>query len=238
MARPAKQARARSRLLAAALFIANIVYVATGRTTLVVMAVLLLLFGLRQFGWKGALGACLVGGVLAGAAVGLLALSARARIDRRRAGADPWHRRHHHAGRTAARVLEEIARIHRRGAGDRPWNRNDPDAVPARCRPPRPLPTLITDQSAQPGSGGGDPARPRRRRRADRDVDRPSRAVSRRHAVAWFGLVVVCRTSSDRCSTRTCSTSARAGSMSSASASPAGWCCGRRLRRPKRGRKT
>ena len=54
--------------LGAALFIANIVFVATGRTTLVVMAVLLLLFGLRQFGWRGALCACLVGGVLAGAA--------------------------------------------------------------------------------------------------------------------------------------------------------------------------
>jgi O-antigen ligase len=51
----------------AALFLANIVYVATARTTLVVIAVLLALFGLRQFGWKGALAAGLVGGVLAGA---------------------------------------------------------------------------------------------------------------------------------------------------------------------------
>ena len=54
--------------LLAAAFIANIVYVATARTTLVVMAVLLLLLGLRQLRWKGALGAALVGGVLAGGA--------------------------------------------------------------------------------------------------------------------------------------------------------------------------
>ena len=39
--------------LVAMSFFANVAYVATGRTTLVAMAVLLLLFGLRQFGWKG-----------------------------------------------------------------------------------------------------------------------------------------------------------------------------------------
>jgi O-antigen ligase len=54
-------------VLAAALFIANILYVETARTTLVVMAVLLCLFGLWQFGWKGALGACVIGAVLSGA---------------------------------------------------------------------------------------------------------------------------------------------------------------------------
>jgi O-antigen ligase len=54
--------------LLAAAFIANIVYVATARTTLVVMAVLLLLLGLRQFRWRGALVATVVGGVLTGGA--------------------------------------------------------------------------------------------------------------------------------------------------------------------------
>jgi O-antigen ligase len=54
-------------LVLAAAFIANIGYVATARTTLVVMAVMAVLFGVRQFGWKGAIGACLVGGMLAGA---------------------------------------------------------------------------------------------------------------------------------------------------------------------------
>jgi O-antigen ligase len=52
-------------VVAAAIFVANIGYVATSRTTLVVMAVLILLFGLRQFGWKGALAAAVLGGALA-----------------------------------------------------------------------------------------------------------------------------------------------------------------------------
>jgi O-antigen ligase len=51
-------------LLAAALFIANIGFVATGRTTLVVLAVLALLFGLRKSGWRGGLGVCVIGGML------------------------------------------------------------------------------------------------------------------------------------------------------------------------------
>jgi O-antigen ligase len=54
-------------LVLAAAFIANIVYVSTARTTLVVLAVMLLLWGVRQFGWKGGLGAALIGIVLAGA---------------------------------------------------------------------------------------------------------------------------------------------------------------------------
>jgi O-antigen ligase len=54
-------------VLAAALFIANILYVETARTTLVVTAALLCLFGFWQYGWKGALGACVIGIVLSGA---------------------------------------------------------------------------------------------------------------------------------------------------------------------------
>ena len=94
---------------AAALFLANIVYVATARTTLVVMAVLLLLFGLRQFGWTGALCACLVGGVLAGA-VWASSPYLRERVSAAvRQVSDLRHRRHLHRGWTAARVLEKIA---------------------------------------------------------------------------------------------------------------------------------
>ena len=64
--------------LVAMSFFANVAYVATGRTTLVAIAVLLLLFGLRQFGWKGALG--LVDGRRDGGRVlGVLAVSASAR---------------------------------------------------------------------------------------------------------------------------------------------------------------
>src|SRR5438034_5568279 len=53
-------------LLVAAAFIANIIYVSTARTTLIVLAAMLVLFGVRQFGWRGALGAAVIGTVLAG----------------------------------------------------------------------------------------------------------------------------------------------------------------------------
>lgn len=52
----------------AALFLANIVFVATGRTALLVAPVLALLLGWRRFRWKGLLGAVLIGGILGGAA--------------------------------------------------------------------------------------------------------------------------------------------------------------------------
>ena len=51
--------------LLAAGFIANIVFVANARTTLVVIAVLLLLLGFREFGWKGVLSVAVGGSVLA-----------------------------------------------------------------------------------------------------------------------------------------------------------------------------
>jgi O-antigen ligase len=47
-------------VLGAALFIGNILYVESARTTLVVVAVLACLFGFWQFRWKGALGACVI----------------------------------------------------------------------------------------------------------------------------------------------------------------------------------
>jgi hypothetical protein len=52
----------------AVLFLANIVFVATGRTALMVAPVLALLLGWRQFRWKGLVGAALLVGVLGGAA--------------------------------------------------------------------------------------------------------------------------------------------------------------------------
>jgi len=66
--------RAQRRHLALALaalacvFLANIVYIAIGRTTVVVMPVLVALFGLRLFGWRGAVGVLLAGVLLAGVA--------------------------------------------------------------------------------------------------------------------------------------------------------------------------
>jgi len=54
----------------AALFLANIAFVATGRTTLLVAPVLIILLGWREFGLKGALAAALLFGVIgAGVAV-------------------------------------------------------------------------------------------------------------------------------------------------------------------------
>ena len=53
-------------VLAAAAFVGNIGYVATSRTTLIVVAALVLLFGLRLFGWRGGLVAVLVGNMVAG----------------------------------------------------------------------------------------------------------------------------------------------------------------------------
>jgi len=54
-------------LILALLFVADIVYVVTGRTALAAMPVLLILFGMREFGWKGS--AALVAGFAVLAAV-------------------------------------------------------------------------------------------------------------------------------------------------------------------------
>lgn len=49
-------------------FLADIAFVATGRTALLVVPVLMLLLGYRQFRWRGLVGAALLFGVLGGAA--------------------------------------------------------------------------------------------------------------------------------------------------------------------------
>ena len=55
-------------IAAAALFLANVLYVETARTTLVVILVLVSLLGAWRFGWKGGLSACMVGIALLAAA--------------------------------------------------------------------------------------------------------------------------------------------------------------------------
>jgi O-antigen ligase len=52
-------------VLLACAFLANIVYIATGRTIVVVMPVLLALFGLRLFGWRGVFGVVVAGCLVA-----------------------------------------------------------------------------------------------------------------------------------------------------------------------------
>src|SRR5262249_39991965 len=64
---PTRPALALALLGAAALFVANILYVATARTTLVVLPVLAVIFCWRRFGEKGALAVVLVGAGLVGA---------------------------------------------------------------------------------------------------------------------------------------------------------------------------
>jgi O-antigen ligase len=64
----------------AVLFLANIAFVATGRTTLLVAPVLALLLGWRQFRWKGLVGATLLGCIV-GATVSLESPYLRARLN-------------------------------------------------------------------------------------------------------------------------------------------------------------
>jgi len=52
----------------ALVFLANVLYVATGRSALVVAPILFVLLGARYFGWKGVIGAVLAGVVVAGIA--------------------------------------------------------------------------------------------------------------------------------------------------------------------------
>jgi len=69
-ARARQRAAAAGLALLAALFLANIFYVATGRTALVAIALLLAVLVLREFGWKGMIGAGLLGAILFGAVWG------------------------------------------------------------------------------------------------------------------------------------------------------------------------
>ena len=52
----------------ALVFLANVLYVSTGRSGLVVAPILIVLLGARYFGWKGVIGALLAGVVIAGVA--------------------------------------------------------------------------------------------------------------------------------------------------------------------------
>ncbi len=65
-ARAGDRRRAAALVVIAALFLADIFFIAAGRTVLLVVPVLLLLLGGRAFGWRGAVGAAVIGGVVAG----------------------------------------------------------------------------------------------------------------------------------------------------------------------------
>ena len=55
-------------VLLACLFLANIFYIAPGRTAIAVMPLLLVIFGFRYFGWRGVVAACVAGTVMAAVA--------------------------------------------------------------------------------------------------------------------------------------------------------------------------
>jgi O-antigen ligase len=63
-----RRARAFGALLLACLFLANLFYVAPGRTAIVIMPPLLVIFGFYFFGWKGIVAAVIAGVVLAATA--------------------------------------------------------------------------------------------------------------------------------------------------------------------------
>jgi O-antigen ligase len=62
-----RRALAMGLIVLALLFMANIAFVATGRTSLVVFVVLLVVFGAQRGGWRGAVGVLVVGAALAAA---------------------------------------------------------------------------------------------------------------------------------------------------------------------------
>ncbi len=63
-----RRALAAGLVLLAAGFVGNIIYVVTGRTALVVLPILGIMLASRAFGWKGLVGALVLGSVLAGLA--------------------------------------------------------------------------------------------------------------------------------------------------------------------------
>jgi O-antigen ligase len=79
--RAARRLQSIAAVVLAAMFLADIGYVATGRTTLVIIPVIAALFGLRHFGWKG-----MIGVMIAGAATAVLLWESspylRARVER------------------------------------------------------------------------------------------------------------------------------------------------------------
>ncbi len=89
-------------VLVVAAFIANIGYVATARTTLVVMAVMLILFGLAAIRLERRARRLSDRRRAGRRDLGFLPLSARAGVGCGGAGADLWHQRRQHSGWIAA----------------------------------------------------------------------------------------------------------------------------------------
>ena len=117
----------------AGLFLGDILFVVSSRTSLFVAPILLLLLGWREFRWKGVLAAVVLGIAVSWRGLAELALSARAacHLD---AGVERY-RDSDTANSTGLRAefLRKISRFLRRRANHRPWHRVDTAAIPL-CR--------------------------------------------------------------------------------------------------------
>ena len=206
--------------------LADIFYVATGRTALVIIPVLLLLFAVKTFDYARRLHSARGRDRAWRRSPGIrrpICASARWRlwVDFRN------YEKSDEQNSSGERIefAKKSLAFRARRAGHRPRHRLDPRAVrEIGCGKDR-RPRLGDHQSAQPDLRRGDPARSGRRFRALGDVDRaPALVPRRRPGRTGSGLSSSCRISSVRCSTRICSISCKAGFTWSASASRAAWC--------------
>ena len=196
--------------------LASILYLATGRTALVVALALLIVFAVKTSGARGA--AIVFSGAML---VGVVGWTSSPYLRERTT--QIWSDlKQYEVAETLtpsgerACVLEEVARVHFTGTGDRARYGNDPFALrEIRCGADRGCRRNL-GQSAQPDLRCRNSARPRRHRRALGDVDRASAAFSRRAALPrGLALLWSCRTLSVRYSTRTSSISRKGGPTSS-----------------------
>jgi hypothetical protein len=170
-------------LLLALGFLANVLFVATSRTALVLIPVLLFLFGVRRFGWYGLAGAA-VAIVLLGTTAWQASPRVAATRHRRAAGSARLSaQRASHEHRRAAGVLAQINYVRRHCAIAWSWHQFHSRAVPSLGRRAARHGGPNLAQSAQPVVCGGDRDRSRRRRRVGWDVGGPSPVIPGHWAV-------------------------------------------------------
>jgi hypothetical protein len=188
MVRQRRFALAAGAALLALLFIFNITYISPGRTALVVIPVLILIFGLRRLRLERVVrrhrsqAPCLIGIAWAVSPfMRLRVLYSFYELDR--------YRQENVANSTALRIefWKKSIGVHRAGAGDRARHRLDARSVPTRGRWSERRTGRRVGQSAQSVLRGGHPARVPWRRDPDRDVDRAPCAVP------WIGTYRVAR---------------------------------------------
>ena len=112
-------------VLLALAFLANILFVATSRTALVVLPIVLLLFGLKRFDWKGVIG-LLVALIVLTAAAWFSSDYLRLRVTTILQEIDAYRTRNMpYIVRRAIGVLEKVVSVYRRSADHRTRHRDD-----------------------------------------------------------------------------------------------------------------